>query len=245
LSEVWACGLPGIVPDEGALGERVARHGGGWRLPAGFSGTDAAALLIRLFSAEGASERARVISSLIASDTQRIPTLEAMSRDVDALYARFAQPPADASDADAAREALAPLLAVNLDGFAFRRELINLAGEIVATKNRLDEVQQRNAKLDRAVADAASWATKLQRDVDTATASAAELEKNSAAWVAKVEHDSKAWAAKLETDIAALKREIERLANENRRLAEPKAAFELLPEIVRKYLLQRASRARR
>ena len=241
LSEIWACGLPGIVPDEGALGERVARHGGGWHLPAGFGGADAAAFLVRLFSAEGGAERARVKSSLASSDVQRIPSLEAMSRDIEALYARFAQPPADAGDADAAREALVPLLAVNLDGFAFRKELINLAGEIAETKTRLAEAQQWSARLERDVEAAAAWAAELEKN---SAAWAAELEKNSAAWAAKVEQDGRAWAAKLETDIAALKREIERLADENRRLADPKAAFDLLPEIVRKYLLKRVSRAR-
>ena len=251
LSEVWACGIPAIVPDEGALGERVARHGGGWCLPAGFGGAEAAAFLVGLFSqgnagppqvsltpsgggrreaaawghsVKGTVERERVISSLASSDVHRIPSLEAMSRDIDALYARFAKPPADAGDADAAREALRPLLAANLDGFAFRKELINLAGEIVETKARLAEAQQ--------------WSTKLERDVEAATAWAAKLERDTAAWVVKVERDSTAWAAKLETDIAALKAEIERLA-------EPKAALDLLPEMIRKYLLWRVSRARR
>ena len=195
LSEVWASGLPVIVPDAGALGERVARHGGGWRLPAGFGAADAAEILLRLFSPAGGAERDRVKSSISPDDARRIPTLEAMSRDVDALYARFALPPAEATDADAARDALAPLLAANLDGFAFRRELIHFAGALAALQDRFAQSQR--------------------------------------------------WNEKLEQDIAALKDAIERLAEENRRLADPKAAFDLLPEIVRKYLLKRAFRARR
>ena len=246
LSEIWACGLPAIVPDEGALGARVTRHGGGWCLPAGFGGVDAAAFLIRLFSqSESGDERSRVISSVASSDAERIPSLEAMSREVDALYVRFAQPPAGGGDADAARAALVPLLAVNLDGFAFRKELINLAGELAESKTRLAEAQQWSAKLERDVEAAAASATKLQASVEASAAWAAKVERDATAWVAKVEQDSTAWARKLEIDIAALKSEIERLADENRRLADPKAAFDLLPEIVRKYLLRRVSRARR
>ena len=44
LSEVWSAGIPVIVPDHGALGDRVERDGGGWLLPAGFDGDEAAAL---------------------------------------------------------------------------------------------------------------------------------------------------------------------------------------------------------
>ena len=49
-----------------------------------------------------------------------------MSRDVDALYARFGLPPPDAADLAVANDALEPLLAANLDGFAFRKELVKL-----------------------------------------------------------------------------------------------------------------------
>ncbi len=162
LSEVWAQGLPAIVPDEGALGERVEGAGGGWRLPAGFSGADAAALLVRLFSADGTAEFDRVKSGIVQDDTRRIPRLEAMSRDIDALYARFALPPAEATDPDAARTALAPLLAANLDGFTFRRELVKLASELEQTKARLAESQQWSASLER---DGAAWAAKLEADI--------------------------------------------------------------------------------
>ena len=36
LSEAWGAGLPALVPPEGALAERVSRHGGGWLLPSGY-----------------------------------------------------------------------------------------------------------------------------------------------------------------------------------------------------------------
>jgi glycosyltransferase involved in cell wall biosynthesis len=204
LSEVWAAGIPVVVPGEGALGDRVKAHGGGWLLPAGFDGDDAAALLVWLASAEGAAERARVKSRIVAGDVRRVPTLEAMSRDVDALYARFGLPPDGSVDADAANEALGPLLAANLDGFAFRKELVKLA-----------------------------------RELDTANAHLIESRQ----WSEKLEREASAWAAKLERDISELKQEIERLGVENRVLAERKAAFDLLPQAIQRYLLRKAVRA--
>jgi len=162
LSEVWAAGIPVVVPGEGALGDRVESHGGGWLLPAGFDGDDAAALLVWLASAEGAAERARVKSRIVAGDARRIPTLEAMSRDIDALYARFGLPPTGAVDAQAANEALAPLLATNLDGFVFRKELVKLARELDTATTQLAESRQWSEKLER---EATAWAAKLERDI--------------------------------------------------------------------------------
>ncbi len=162
LSEVWAAGLPVVVPDQGALGERVGRDGGGWLLPAGFDSDDAAALLVWLASAEGAAERTRVKSRIAPGDALRVPTLDAMSRDTDALYERFGLAPADAPDAARAVEALAPLLAANLDGFAFRKELVNLAGEVEQARARLAEAQQWNEELQR---NSTAWAAKLEADI--------------------------------------------------------------------------------
>ena len=162
LSEIWSAGVPVVVPNQGALGERVERDGGGWLLPAGFDGDDAAALLVWLSSAEGAAERARVKSRIVPGDVRRIPTIEAMSRDVDALYARFGLPLSDAPDAGAANDALAPLLAANLDGFAFRKELLKLTRELGEAAKQVAEVRQWSEKLER---DSAAWAAKLESDI--------------------------------------------------------------------------------
>lgn len=152
LSEAWAAGVPVIVPDEGALGERVARHGGGWRLPAGFAAEDAAALLARLSGPEGASERARVESQISPRDPERVPDLETMARDIDALYARYSVLPPDATDPVMAADALAPLLAANLDGFVFRKELVRLHGDLEELKERFAQAQQGNENLGQDVA---------------------------------------------------------------------------------------------
>jgi len=210
LSEVWAAGIPVIVPDNGALRERVARYSGGWILPARYSAEDAEALLLRLFSSAGAPERGRVKSEIDPRDSARIPTLAAMARDIDALYERFGlKPPSSGSDVAAGNEALRPLLAANLDGFIFRRELVKLADEAVQLRAALGETRPWAAKLECNVREAQAWAHKLEHDVEVLTAESATL------------------------------------FNDNRRLADDKAAFDQLPLIIRKLLLKKAFRARR
>jgi glycosyltransferase involved in cell wall biosynthesis len=157
LSEVWAAGLPVIVPDAGALGERVARLGGGWRLPAGFDANAGCALINRLGTAASAAEWAQVKSAIDPDDPVRVPRLSAMAESFNALYERFAQQTLP----EGKQTALTALVAANLDGFAFRRELAYLANEsaelrswvskletdIAALKASIDGLQQQNREL--------------------------------------------------------------------------------------------------
>jgi glycosyltransferase involved in cell wall biosynthesis len=209
LSEVWAAGIPAIVPDDGALRERVSRHAGGWILPARYSAEEAGALLRRLFAPAGADERARVKSQIDPHDAERIPTLAAMARNIDALYERFGLSSPSSRNDPAGNEALRPLLAANLDGFAFRRELIRLADEAV--------------QLRAAIEEAKPWTAKLERDI----------------------REAQAWARKVEHDVDVLMAENKAQFEENRRLADDKAAFDQLPLIIRKLLLRKLFRARR
>lgn len=182
LSEAWAARRPVIVPDAGALGERVANCGGGWCLPAGFGADDVAELLAYLRTSDGVREWSRVESAI--DDPACIPTLATMTQAFDQLYARFALPMGPADGATA----LAPLVAANLDGMVFRRELVRLS----------DELSQ-----------------------------------------------SREWRDKLERDIAELKAAIEHLGEDNRKLADIRDAFDLMPAWIRKYLLKQAFRGRR
>jgi glycosyltransferase involved in cell wall biosynthesis len=153
LSDLWAAGLPVIVPPSGALGDRVREHGGGWILPDGFSGADVAALLARLLTGEGRGELARVESQLHENDDGRVPRLAAMTRSLDALYARFGidpKAPLDAASGDVQR-----LLATSLDGSLFRSEMVRFA----------DEIAELRATLDRERAQYREWIGKLEGDI--------------------------------------------------------------------------------
>ncbi len=211
LSDIWSCGVPVLASPLGALGERIARHGGGWLLPPDFDAQAIAARLRELFSARGAAERARVESHLSHDDPERVPPLAAMARSLDALYDRFgldARRPLE--DADPA--ALGKLVAANLDGSLFRAELARLA----------DEYGQE------ARAHAAT------------NAAARRFETETHEWIAKLDRDIASLNAELEREVA----ERRRLGGENAQLAIHKAAFDLLPGVLRKILLKKILDAR-
>jgi glycosyltransferase involved in cell wall biosynthesis len=153
LSDVWAAGLPAVVPPEGALAERVRRHGGGWLLPAAFGERDIHALLARLLSVEGREELARVKSQLERPDPARIPSLDAMAHSLDALYARYGIEPA--APIDPQSPAVQKLLATQLDGTIFRAELVRLA-------EALADQPSNNLRFET---EARAWIAKLERDV--------------------------------------------------------------------------------
>jgi glycosyltransferase involved in cell wall biosynthesis len=183
LSEAWAARRPVIVPDDGALGERVAASGGGWRLPSERFASEAAALVGRLAGADGTREIAQVESAIDIDDPVRIPTLAAMKDAFDDFYARYATSGAEEGGADG----LAPLLAATFDGSAFRSELVRLADHLAAQR---------------------------------------------------------AWNEKLEKDVAELKAAIEQLGDENRKLADVRDAFVLMPAFVQRFLIRQAFRGR-
>jgi len=183
LSETWAARRPAIVPGDGALGERVRDGGGGWRIASDRFVADAGALLARLAGPGGAREIAQVESALAVDDSQRIPTLAAMKDAFTGLYARYAKPGAASGSADA----LAPLVAANVDGTLFRRELVRLVDDLAAQR---------------------------------------------------------AWNAKLEADIAELKSAIDKLGDDNRKLADVRDAFVQMPAFVQRFLIKQAFRGR-
>lgn len=160
LSDVWDAGLPALVPPEGALAERVLRHGGGWLLPAGFTAADIERELRRLLSAEGAGDLARVKSQLSRDDPPRVPRIPEMARSLEALYARFALDPAAGLDPHAAPAQ--SLLATSLDGALFRHELVRLADEHAQLKAGLEAERRQAARFE---SEAREWIAKLEHDV--------------------------------------------------------------------------------
>lgn len=174
LSDAWRAGVPVLVPPVGALGERVANHGGGWLLPAQFEARAVAAELRSLLGGARDAERARVQSELARPDPGRVPLLDTMTRTLDALYSRFGIAPDGTGD----EEAIDRLLAANLDGMQFRKELVRLAGELTQTKAALDDTLARARAFET---EARAWIEKLEGDVKTVqgelAASAAEVRR--------------------------------------------------------------------
>ncbi len=209
LSDLWDAGVPVLAPPEGALGERVRAHGGGWLLPPGAGAEHIAAAIVEKLDRANAAELARVESLLGRRDPARVPRLDDMARSLDALYARFAIDP-HAPDAEA--PAVQSLLAKNLDGSLFREEVARLADELV----------------------------QLREGLEAERVKAREYEAESRGWIAKLEADVAALDAELAREVEARRR----FDEENRQLRDNKAALDLLPAILRRYLLRKARRAR-
>ncbi|MDQ6619580.1 MAG: glycosyltransferase [Pseudomonadota bacterium] len=226
LSEVWATGIPVVVPDEGALGERVRAQGGGWLLPSGFTAQEASRLLLQLLSTGRRTEWARVKSAIVPSP-ERVPDLADMAQAIGAVYARFGltratpQEPADL-------QSLAHLLAVNINGSLFRQELVHLCATLDNSEvARLTAEREAAAQSARASATSA-WAEKLQADLD-----------ETRAWIAKVEADVAVLneeLARRDTTIGELQRTTETLRQDNQRLALEEAAFHQLPQLAQRLL---------
>lgn len=162
LSDLWQAGLPALVPPEGALAERVARHGGGWLLPKGFTARDVANAVLAILSPAGDADRDRVKSMLSRPDPGRVPPLDAMTRSLDALYARHgieAAGPVDTQSAPAQA-----LLARSLDGALFRQELARVADEVAQLKAGLES---ERAAAERNAGEAREWIAKLEGDIAT------------------------------------------------------------------------------
>ncbi len=214
LSDVWDAGVPALVPPEGALAERVTRHDGGWLLPAAFDASAVAAALRHFLSAGGAGELARVKSRLALADPGRVPTLDDMTRSLDALYARFAIDPAATLDPRSAP--VQDLLAKNLDGALFRQELVRLADEIAQMKVALESTLEFERKV------------------------AIEFKAEARDWIAKLEGD----VASLQAQVAAEVDARRALGQEIVQLHIHKAAFDLLPDVIRRMLLKKIVNAR-
>lgn len=160
LSDAWAAGVPVLAAPNGALAERIVAHGGGWLLPEGFDAAAIARDVLALAGGEREADRARVQSQLARRDPTRIPTLDDMTRTLDALYARFGIDPAEPGGID--DTALQGLLATSLDGALFRPELARLADELAQTLAALEAERKRAAQFE---AEARGWIAKLEADV--------------------------------------------------------------------------------
>ncbi len=160
LSDAWAAGVPVLAAPRGALAERIGDHGGGWLLPQDFDADQIAREIRALAGGEREAERARVQSLLAQPDPARIPPLAAMTRSLDAFYARFGIDASAPGAADGA--AIESLVARNLDGTLFRVELVRLCDELAQTLAALEDTKARAQAFET---EARGWIAKLEADV--------------------------------------------------------------------------------
>jgi len=160
LSDAWTAGVPVLAAPRGALAERIGAHGGGWLLPHEFDADFVAREIRALAGGEREAERARVQLALATPDSGRIPSLDDMTRSLDAFYARFGIDPQAPESAGA--QAIESLVARSLDGALFRTELVRLCDELEQTLADLKSTQKRASDFET---EARGWIAKLEADV--------------------------------------------------------------------------------
>ena len=156
LSDAWAAGVPVLAAPRGALAERIGAHGGGWLLPERFDAAAVAARDPRSRRRRAGSRRGRGYNRSSRSPTRaRIPPLDAMTRSLDAFYARFGIDPAAPGTARR-RGRSNPSSRRTSTASLFRVELVRLCDELAQTlaaledtKRRAEAFETRGARLDR------------------------------------------------------------------------------------------------
>jgi glycosyltransferase involved in cell wall biosynthesis len=155
LSDAWLAGLAAAVPDQGALAERVRRHGGGRcydpRLPA---------------PALAAWLAERVTSAGTPAAAAEMASVQHMVRAMNAIYQDCG---GDAADDAAADEATLRVLAQpHLDTQFFRKELLNLQGRLEALAHAHEHRGERIAQLEAQAVQTSQQAARLQHEADAA-----------------------------------------------------------------------------
>ena len=205
LSDVWAAGVPVLVPDCGALGERVRAHGGGALLA---DPDDAAALMRQLDQMRASALVAEWETQIQSRRAAMAPSKQGMVAAMDAQYARLPSTRGDNPAAAMAR--LQPWLRTQLDDVVFRHENIRLARDYAQVRAWADkqaaDVRRLQADLDvlggvRAQLDALV----AQRDGDVAALRQrnAEVEAMAASLAAR-NGEVEANAARMQQQLAAL-----------------------------------------
>ncbi len=173
LSDAWVAGLPAAVPDQGALAERVRRHGGGWcydpRLPAP---------ALAAWLAERSAAPADVAPAVAG-----LASVEHMTRAMNVIYQERGGEPADDAPADEAT--LRALAQPHLDTRFFRGELLNLQGRVDALTQALAQRDERVAELE---AQASQQTDRLQRESEAARRTLEALQRQHEA--AQAAHDT-------------------------------------------------------
>lgn len=157
LSDAWSVGLPVIVPNQGALEERVVKHGGGWLYP-----QDAPAEKVALIVEECLSNLPRMREQ-VALAAAELKSVEEMVHRIEAVYKGQALNQAG-SLPDVAGLSKKPR--VHLDSRLFRKELLRLAGEITDLKGQQDRTLQELQKLSTTSEQRGEWIAKQQEAIE-------------------------------------------------------------------------------
>ena len=185
LSDVWAAGVPALVPAIGALAERVGDHGGGAVLG---DPDDPDAVATDLGALDDGAQLGRWRRQISSEISKMVPSLETMVEQMKRLYP---VPVTALPYPSAALAELQPYLRTQLDELVFRQENIRLArdygqvrvwaekleADILQLEHDLSALGSVRAELDRALAGRDADISMLRARNQQVEASAAELQQ--------------------------------------------------------------------
>lgn len=156
LSDAWLAGLPVLAPDMGALGERVHKYGGGHLYDPHASPAMLVASLLTMTESQ-------VNHCQLDEAKRSISSVECMVNTLEHIYTESSvvsdtQPPQIA--------VLQAYMARHLDSAFFRRELINLDGQLAQLARERDAALIELAQLAQIQRERMEWQAHLERDIE-------------------------------------------------------------------------------
>jgi glycosyltransferase involved in cell wall biosynthesis len=226
LSDVWCAQRPALVPDVGALGERMRRVERGAAYAADSSAKTVAEMLAaRLIGDEPLSAQLPYApESSVASMCQQLT----------AVYAQHATKILSSSTAQIASVKYVGA-ARHLNGQFFRAELMRLTGDLMFANQQLEEASRTQMDLTHQAMRREEWVTKLEGDVASIQAGTVRL---TVQWQADVEQLTQD-AQKLMQDVQKLTRDVDDTLAQAHRFER---ALAVLPRPLRRWVLSRADR---
>lgn len=172
LSDVWQAGWPVLVPDQGALGERVRRQGRGQVYDPALSTRALAGHIERLLAAPTPP-----------GTTATELTLADMAAQLALLYQMT---PDEATTSPPQADELARLAQQHLDGHFFRQELLRLQGDLEAVRRENTSLRDELQGLSQAHEARGEWIRKLEGDT-TELQQALRREQARFAWLRRAQ----------------------------------------------------------
>lgn len=163
LSDVWAAGIPVLVPPTGALFERCTRVQGGWVLRTPNDVNGVLNQMHEIFAESNARDYQSTCAAIVSQAAIAAPGLAMMLHKLTPLYAQ--DPPApDASGMPWSSAEVQDFLRHQLDGVVFRAENIRLARDYSQSKAYVETLIEQVNALAEAKISADAWSSKLAHD---------------------------------------------------------------------------------
>jgi hypothetical protein len=219
LSDVWCAGRPALVPDSGALGERVLSTGAGWRYPAAASAEAVASMALNCLLEH--NELAK-LQTQATNAAKELPTVAFFVDALNKIYSLYMLASVPSFDSNRIKKIVSP----HLDAHFFREELLRVSGDLDFALKQRDKLSIELKQLGDEHQTRGEWMEKLDRDIGALNA---ELDTMRAA----LDSSARAHAA----DVEKLSRDVtETLAAAHRF----ERALSALPRLARRWALRRA-----